>query len=185
MKKLPLLLLFAISACGGGADEAGGPKNPGDVKTTEGAAQPAAITQFAKRDDSLKVDKIGPANGQLKPDGKNDAAFDVTLRGPVVALLIDAADESQWQWDTYTGTSDVPVAMKAFAPGGAMTGEIGVFENDKALNNADGSCQIKDAAEHHLVVYVADTGAFTPGAKFKILAETPDHKVIEGPTLTY
>lgn len=176
-----ILGLGLLVACGGD-DTAGGAKNPSDVKTT--AATPAAITAFAKRDDSQKVDKIG-VMASFKPDGKNDAAFDVTVKGPLIALLIDAADDSTWQWDTYTGTNDIPAAMKPFAPGGSQTGDLGIFEGDKLLNAADGSFKLDDDKEHKLTIYIVDTGAFSAGAKFKILGETPDHKVIEGPTITY
>lgn len=174
--------IVGLLGCGGGDDTTGGAKNPSDVKTTSASA--AAITAFAKRDDSQKVDKVG-VMASFKPDGKNDAAFDVTVKGPLIALLIDAADDSQWQWDTYTGTNDVPKDMKAFAPGGAQTGDLGIFEGDKNLNAADGSFKLDDDKEHKLTIYIVDTGAFTPGAKFKILGETPDHKVVEGPTITY
>jgi hypothetical protein len=175
---------LGLLACGGGGDDAGGggTKTPNDVKTTSASA--AAITAFAKRDDSQKVDKVG-VMASFKPDGKNDAAFDVTVKGPLIALLIDAADDSQWQWDTYTGQNDVPKDMKAFAPGGAQTGDLGIFEGDKNLNAADGSFKLDDDKEHKLSIYIVDTGAFSAGAKFKILGETPDHKVVEGPTITY
>ena len=189
MKKLGLVGAFVLvvlgCGCGGGGDDAGGggAKNPNDVKTTGGT--PAAITAFTKRDDSLTVDQIGPSDGALKPDGKMDAAFDVTIRGPVISVLIDSADDDKWQWDTYTKTDDIPAGMKAFAAGGAFTGQVGVFEADKVLNKDDGSFALADGNEHKLVVYVSDTGAFVAGAKFKIYAETPDHKIVEGPVVTY
>ena len=184
MRTLCVVILgMGLAACGGGGDESGGTKTPNDVKTTAG--QPAAITQFVKRDDSLKVDKVGPSDGALTPDGKMDAAFDVTIRGPVISVLVDSADDDKWQWDTYTKVNDVPASMKAFAAGGAFTGQVAVFENGKVLNNPDGSVEIKDNVEHHVVVYIADTGAFVAGAAFKIYAEGADHKIVEGPVLKY
>ena len=183
MRNVLGMLGIVLMACGGGDDTGGGAKNPNDVKTTSG--QPAALTGFAKRDDTLKVDKIGPSDGALKPDGKMDASFDVTVRGPVISLLIDSADDDKWQWDTYTKVNDVPAAMHAFAPGGALTGQIGIFEGDKLLNKEDGSFALTDNAEHKLTVYVSDTGAFVAGAKFKVYAETPDHKIVEGPVVVY
>lgn len=174
--------LVTLIGCGGG-DGGGGTKTPNDVKTTSGSQ--AAISAFAKRDDSGKVDKIGPSDGNLKPDGKMDVTFDLTIKGPVIAILVDSADDDKWQWDTYTKLNDIPADMKAFAPGGALTGAIGVYEGDKLLNNEDGSFGLKDDAEHKLTIYIADTGAFVAGAKFKVYAETADHKVLQGPTVTF
>jgi hypothetical protein len=75
--------------------------------------------------------------------------------------------------------------MLALAPKGNMTGGIGVFENDKSLNGPDGSFVLSDDKEHHLVVYIADNGAFTPGSSFKMLAETAEHKIIESPVAKF
>ncbi len=175
MKKLAVLALLA--ACGGGAADV---KNPTDTKPSG-----AAITQFAKRDDALKVDKIGGADGQLGPDGHNDAAFDATIRGPAVGVLVFAESDNSWQWDTYVGIQDVPVQMRALVPKGSMTGGIGVFENGKPLNGPNGSFVLLDDKEHHVVVYISDNGAFQPGSAFKMLAETPDHKIIESPVAKF
>lgn len=178
-----MVLCVSVSCGGGGEDGGGMVKNPNDVKPTSG--QPAAITKFEKNANSQKVDKVGGADGQLTPDGKMDAAFDVTIRGPIIAILVDSEGDAAWQWDTYVGIQEVPVQMKALAPKGAMTGGIGVFENDKSINKADGSFAIEDNNEHHLTIYIADTGAFTPGSGFRLYAETPDHKIVEGPVAKY
>jgi hypothetical protein len=180
---IAVLVALSLAECGGGGDEGGGPKAPNDVKPA--SAKEAAITEFKKRDDSQKVDKIGGADGQLAPDGKMDAAFDATIRGPLIGLLVDSEGDSAWQWDTYVGTQEVPAQMKALAPKGMMTGGLGVFENGNPLNKPDGSLTITDDAEHHVVIFISDTGAFIPGASFKLLGETPDHKVIEGPVAKY
>lgn len=176
MKKLAGLVLLA--ACGGGSTDV---KNPNDAKPNDGAA----ITQFSKRDDALKVDKIGGADGQLTPDGHNDASFDVTIRGPIVGILVYGEGDNSWQWDTYVGIQDVPAQMRALVPKGSMTGGIGVFEGGKPLNNPNGSFVLLDDKEHHLVVYISDNGAFQPGSAFKMVAETPAHKIIESPVAKF
>src|SRR5260221_3747298 len=176
--RLALAVVLAVG-CGGGAAETKPPE------TNKSLRSQMTISQFAKRADALAVDMIGGSDGALKPDGHNDAAFDATVRGPLIALLVDAEDDNSWQWDTYTGLQNVPVEMKALAPQGSLTGGIRVFENGLPLNNPDGSFVITDDKEHHLVLYISDNGAFQPGAKFKLFGETPDHKIVEGPVAKF
>jgi hypothetical protein len=175
----------SVLACGGGAEEAA-PKSPADVAKPA----PPAITAFAKRADSQQVDKIGGNDGNLKPDGFKDAAFDVTLRGPIIALYLFSTNDKgepdgSWQWDTRVANEAFPDALKSFRPKGGMTGAVGVFEGDQALNAANGGFTLAAGSEKKVVVYVADQGAFQAGAHFKLVAEGPDHAIIDGPVLTY
>lgn len=169
-------IVFVLVACGGPSEPAKPPPPPSANVT---------FSQFAKRDDAMKVDMVGPADGALKPDGHPDAAFDVTLRGPIIALLVDSENDNSWQWDTYTGLQTVPVEMQALAPKGSMTGGIGVFENGKPINDPNGGLLIDDEKEHHLVIYIADNGAFQAGSSFKIYGETKDHKIVHGPVAKF
>lgn len=189
MKKLALMLVLGAAACGGGGGIPEVPKNPGDVVTPPAAGKPS-ISGFAKRADSLKVDKIGGNDGNLKPDGRNDASFDVALRGPLVALFLFSVNDKgepdgSWQYDTIVSTQKYPDAIKSFVAKGGMTSGIGVFESDKVLNKEDGSFALSDAAEHKVQVYFTDIGAFQPGAKFKLMAEAADHTVLSSDVITY
>jgi hypothetical protein len=190
MKLASLLSALVVSssacllACGGA--EGAAPQTPADVATPA----PPAITAFVKRADSQQVDKIGGNDGNLKPDGFKDAAFDVTLRGPIVALYMFSTNDKgepdgSWQWDTRVADEAFPSALKSFRPKGGMTGAIGVFEGEKVLNAANGSFNLPAGSEKKVVVYVADQGAFQAGAHFKLVAEGPDHTIVDGPVLTY
>lgn len=158
------------------------PAKPPPLSSDKG---PPAILELKKRDDALKVDKVGPSDGDLAPNGKMDATFDATVRGPILALLLDAEGDSLWQWDTYVGLQTVPVQMKALQPKGGLSGGIGVFENGQLLSAKDGQLRIDDDRVHHLVLYVDDNGEFKPGAGFKLYAETADHQVIESQIVTF
>lgn len=190
MKTIACVLILATAACGGAAAE--GPKNPGTLTNTPPLAgsSKASISGFAKRADSLKVDKIAGNDGNLKPDGRSDAAFDVTLRGPIVALYLFSTNDKgepdgSWQYDTIVGKQAYPAAIKSLVAAGGMTAGIGVFEGDKVLNKDDGSFALSDAAEHKVSVYFSDIGAFQPGAHFKLVAETPDHELVSSNVIAY
>jgi hypothetical protein len=188
VKKLAYVLVLAAAACGGGGGgSVDGPKNPGDV--TPPTASKPAVMGFAKRADSLKVDKVAGNDGNLKPDGRNDAAFDVTLRGPLVALFLFSTNEKgdpdgSWQYDTIVGTQDYPATLKSYVAKGGMTSGIGVFEGDKLLNKDDGSLAVDDK-EHKVVIYLSDIGAFQPGSHFKLMAEAADHSILSSDVVTY
>lgn len=188
MKKLACVLVLAAAACGGGATPEG-PKNPGDVTPPTGGPAKPAVMGFAKRADSLKVDKIGGNDGNLKPDGRNDAAFDVTLKGPLVAIFLFSVNEKgdpdgSWQYDTIVGTQEYPSTLKSYVSKGGMTAGIGVFENDKIVNKDDGSISIADG-EHKVQLYLSDIGAFQPGSRFKLMAEAADHSILSSEVVTY
>lgn len=171
------VLVLVLGGCGGGEPA----KNPNDTKPAAGAAP--AITQFEKRAD--KADMIGGSDGSFKPDGHPDQAFDAAFHGPIVSLVILSVNDNAYQWDTYTGLQTIPASMHALVPKGHQTGGIGVYEAGKLLNNPDGSFAMTDDKEHHVVIYLSDNGAFQPGASFKLLAETPDHKIVEGPVTKF
>jgi len=184
-------LMTAVAlACGGGGTLEG---KPADVPTTSGSAPTTAggakLTAFAKSPDSLKVDKIGGSDGSLKADGTMDAAFTLELEGPVLALFIVTTDatgtpDGNYQWDTVVATQEMPPEMKGLVKTGGMTGGLGVFENGQPINKADGSLPAITGA-HKLDVYVSNTGAFQPGAHFRIMAEQPDHTIVKSPIATY
>ena len=184
-------LMTAVAlACGGGGTLEG---KPADVPTTSGSAPTTAggakLTAFAKSPDSLKVDKIGGSDGSLKADGTMDAAFTLELEGPVLALFIVTTDatgtpDGNYQWDTVVATQEMPPEMKGLVKTGGMTGGLGVFENGQPINKPDGSLPVITGA-HKLDVYVSNTGAFQPGAHFRIMAEQPDHTIVKSPIATY
>ena len=169
--RIVLVLVLVLGGCG--------PDKP--AEPPKSLRSQMTISQFAKRADALAVDKIGGADGALKPDGKNDAAFDATIQGPLVALAVTCENDNSWQWDTYVGLQNVPAEMKALAPKGNLTGGIGVFENGQPLNGLDGSFVLSDDKPHKVILYISDNGAFQPGSRFKLYGETPDHKIVEGP----
>lgn len=190
MKNIACMLILATAACGGAGGE--GPKNAGTLTngTPPAGSSKPAISNFAKRADSLKVDKIAGNDGNLKPDGRNDAAFDVTLRGPIVALYLFSTNDKgepdgSWQYDTIVGKQAYPAALKSLVAAGGMTAGMGVFEGDKVLNRDDGAFELSDTAEHKVSVYFSDIGAFQPGAHFKLVAETADHALLSSNVVAY
>ena len=184
-------LMTAVAlACGGGGTLEG---KPSDVPTSGSNTAPPAgggkVTTFAKSPDSLKVDKIGGSDGSLKPDGTMDAAFTADVEGPILSIFVVTTDatgtpDGNYQWDTVVATQDMPPEMKGVVKTGGMTGGVGVFENGQPINKPDGSLPTITGT-HKYDLYVSNTGAFQPGAHFRIMAEQPDHTMLKGPIVTY
>src|SRR5471030_2971772 len=79
-------------------------------------AAPVANIKITKAPDSGKVDRVGAADGALKPDGINDHSFAVEADGPIKAIFLVAVDEAgtsngRYQADTLVGDEEVPKAV--------------------------------------------------------------------------
>jgi hypothetical protein len=107
---------------------------PANVSPAAGSTD--AIT-LEKSSDSGKVDRVGPSDGALTPDGTNDLAFVSQVDGPIAALFLVGVDEAgkptgAFQADTLVGESESPAELGA-KPGSGTSG-LGVFEGEKQLN---------------------------------------------------
>lgn len=165
---------------------------PAPVATVPPATPPAAeakILAFERSKESGKVDKVGKADGALKPDGEKDAVFTLKVSGPIDALFLASVDKKgdslgEFQADSLVGSQVQPNEL-AVAKAGKLTLGLAAFEGDKLLNAADGSLTgAIGAGEHTLTVYVANVPNLKPGKALRVWAQMPDHTVVAGPTLT-
>jgi len=158
----------------------GRPANPSP------AAQ-GGTTTLEKAPESGQVDRVGPQDGALKPDGTNDLAFVSQLDGPISALFLVGVDDSgkptgAFQADTLVGATESPAELGA-KPGSGTSG-LGVFENEKPLNNQDGDLDPIGAGPHRLTLYVAPSTAIAPGTKLRLYFQRPDKSFVAGATVT-
>ena len=152
--------------------------------------EPTASTgtiALEKSADSGQVDRVGPSDGALSPDGTNDLGFVAQVDGPIGAVFLVAVDSSgkptgTFQADTLVGESESPAELGA-KPGSGTSG-LGVFEGEKALNTKDGALDTIGAGPHRLTLYVAPSAAIAVGTQLRVYAQRPDKSLVAGGTVT-
>ncbi len=83
MRATCVLVVLGMVGCAGSP-----PSNVGEPTVSAGT-----IT-LEKSADSGQVDRVGPSDGALSPDGTNDLGFVAQVDGPIEALFLVAVDES-------------------------------------------------------------------------------------------
>ena len=176
-----------VGACGGEAASATPATAPSGPLSPPRAVAGTTAATLEKSPDSGQVDRVGPDDGALRPDGVKDLSFVTQVEGPIAAVFLASVDEQgaptgHYLADTLVGDQAGPKEL-AGRPGGTTSG-IGVFENDKMLNGPDGSLAGLGAGAHRLTLYVAATATLKPGTKLRVYLQRPDKTLIGGATLT-
>lgn len=171
-------VMLGSSACASSS-----PQAPTDPTAT--AVAPTITLQ--KSADSGQVDRVGPRDGALAPDGTNDLGFVSELQGPISALFLVAVDDAgkpsgAFQADTLIGDSASPEELGA-KPGNGTSG-LGVFEADKPLNTKEGALDAIGAGPHRLTLYIAPSAALAAGSKLRVYALRADNSLVAGETIT-
>ncbi len=177
MRATGVLVVLGLIGCASSP-----PATVGDPTAGEGT-----IT-LEKSPDSGQVDRVGPSDGALGPDGTNDLGFVTQVDGPIGALFLVAVDEAgkptgTFQADTLIGESESPVELST-KPGSSTSG-LGVFESDKPLNSKDGALDPLGVGPHRLTLYVAPSEAVTSGTMLRVYALRPDKSLVAGATVTH
>jgi hypothetical protein len=147
-----------------------------------------AISSFERSTESLKIDKVGVADGALTPDGQKDVVLTLKLTGPFESIYVASVDAKtgattgEFQADTLTGTVIQPNEFAAMRSGARTVG-LGVFEADKLLNNPDGSLPPVAGGAHTLTLVLANSASLKVGKPIAVFVQTPDHQVVKGPVL--
>ena len=170
----------AVMGCAGSAP----PEAAAATSEVEALAAPPLLDKAA---DSGQVDRVGPSDGALTPDGEKDLGFVVQFEGPASALFLVGVDDSgaptgTFQADTLIGDSEGPKELGA-KPGGGTLG-IGVMDGEQVLNAKDGSLPDIGPGPHRLNVYVSTTPAAAAGKKIRLYVLRPDNRLVPGATLT-
>jgi hypothetical protein len=165
--------LLALTAC---PSRARGPEGQGEY--------PATLSQSP---DSGKVDRVGPDDGALKPDGTNDVSFVVEVDGPIKAVFLvsvgeDDSPTGRFQADTLVGDEGAPLELGGKA--GGRTFGLAVAEGDKIVNRADGSLPPLGPGAHHLVLYVSPSPQLEAVKKLRVYLVRPDDTVLAGAVLS-
>jgi hypothetical protein len=147
-----------------------------------------AISSFERSTESLKIDKVGVADGALTPDGQKDVVLTLKLTGPFESVYVASVDAKtgattgEFQADTLTGTVIQPNEFAAMRSGARTVG-VGVFEGDKLLNNPDGSLPPIAGGAHTLTLVLANSASLKVGKPIAVFIQTTDHQVVKGPIL--
>ena len=168
--------LASVVACGGAASP-GGPTAP----SASGAAT------LERSPESGQVDRVGPGDGALAPDGVMDLAFTSDIDGPISALFLVTVDDQgkptgQFHADTLTGQDEGPRLLGSKL--GGQTGGIGVFDGGTMLNSKDGALPQLGAAHRRLTLYLAPSAAVQSGTKLRVYVLRPGGTVAAGAILT-
>lgn len=137
---------------------------------------------------SGKVDKIGSKDGAFGPDGVNDVVLDAEIEGAAVAFMIASTDaeghpDGKFTADTFVGTQLPPSEAGAEVKPGLGTAGIGVYENDKLANAADGSLTQLSAGTHELTLYVSSREAPKKGS-YKAFVVFDDRSMVASAVVT-
>ncbi len=130
---------------------------------------------------------MGPTDGALTPDGRNDLGFAIQTEGPIAALFLVAVDETgkpngTYQADTLIGQAESPRELGT-STGGSTAG-LGVFDGDKPLNTDQGALEGMADGPHRLLLYVSPSSALTSGTKVRVYLQRPDNTLVAGATVT-
>jgi hypothetical protein len=160
-----------------------------DMKCVKTGTAGAGVTKSAVAPDSHMVDKVSPTDGAIRMDTRNDAAFDLTVTGPISGLAIITCDNNgkginNQIWDSLVGTTPIPKGMMVSLGSGAQTWQVGIFEDGQLVNNADGSLPALSGT-HDLRMYASDSGFFKSGYYFRLIAVLPDGSLTYGPVFPY
>ena len=139
--------------------------------------------------ESLQVDKVGPSDGMLKPDGSKDLAFTAQVTGPISALFLVSSwpngnPNGTFHANTLVANQQAPKEFGGELEQGKFTGGLGVQENGQFVNNDAGSIKPLAAGPHTLTIYTANTGTLTPGTHVTLWAQAPDGALVKSPVIT-
>ena len=144
------------------------------------------VRHFEKSKDHLKVDKIGPKDGELLPDGIADLVYELDVEGPAEAILLISTDErgeanGELSADTLVGKEPVPEPIAGLGALGKHTAGLGVFEHGKLLNESDGHFPPLSPGPHALVLHVSTKDVPKSGA-MRVFVRFTDGSLTKGPT---
>lgn len=159
----------------------------GSPPASDALAQGELAPTLEKSSDSGQVDRVGPSDGALGPDGTNDLGFVTQADGPLSAIFLVSVDETgkptgTFQADTLVGTAESPQELGA-KPGNGTSG-LGVMEGEKLLNAKDGALEAVGAGPHRFTLYTAPSPAVTSGTKLRVYVQRPDKSVVGGGMVT-
>lgn len=148
------------------------------------------VLSFAVSAENLNVDKVGLHDGNQRPDGNRDLAFETTISGPIDALFVvssNAKGEPGYglRADTLISNEEIPAELGSVIDTGKMTVGIGVTEQGHStfLNEESGSLHLGDGV-HRLSLYVANTASLRPGSFVRIYVKAAG-VLIGGPVAPY
>ena len=152
-------------------------------------ASETKILSFALDNENLRVDKVGMKDGQLRPDGNLDHAFDATIEGPFDALFVvetNAKGEPSYGYraDTLIHNEELPGELAAVIDTGTMTPGIAVSESGKFVNADNGSASLP-VGTHVLRLYGPNTNTLAAGDFVRLYARTPGGGLVAGPIASY
>jgi hypothetical protein len=171
----------------GGPPDAGAAQGQADAG---GADTVAAIVAMRVAESSMRVDLASKLDNGVAPDGYLDGAFQLTVTGPLSALVLVTTDASGatccgQQWDTVVGAGQFPPELNSPATQGSGTWALVAYENGALLNSSSGSLQTIASGTHNLNIYGSSSNYFNLGQHFRAWGLGTSGEWVQGPTIEY
>jgi len=171
----------------GGTPDAGATLSQADAGAVDTVA---TIISMGVAETSLHVDLTGKLDNGVAPDGVLDGAFQMTVTGPLSALILVTTDASGTtccgqQWDTIVGAGQFPPELVSPATQGSGTWALVVYENGVLLNSSTGSLQTIASGTHNLNIYASNSNYFSAGQHFRVWGLGASGEWVQGPTIVY
>ncbi len=179
------LSLLVPAAC----SPAAAPTPGTPTKTPAAVPSDTKVTAFSVDNENLQIDKIGMKDGQLRPDGNRDHAFNATIDGPFDAVFIVEVNQKGepvygYRADSLVGSEELPRELGGVIDTGTMTIGMAVSENGKFVNGESGSVSLA-AGIHQIKIYAPNTNTLVAGDFVRIYVRTASGALVAGPIATY
>ena len=161
-----------------------------DAGSETGLPSGPAIVAMSVSDTSMQTDFASKLDNGVAPDGALDGAFQLTVTGPLSALILVTTDASGTtccgqQWDTIVGSGQFPPELKSYATQGSGTWALVVYESGVLLNSSNGSLQTIASGTHKLTIYGSNSNYFNAGQYFRAYGIGTLEQWVEGPVIAY
>jgi len=177
--------LALASGCSG--SQTAPSQTPASSSSVEVHKSGASVQSLQIAPESLQVDKVGGRDSFLYPDGLRDLVFITDVTGPISALFLLSTDDRGepngfFRTNTMVSNEEAPKEFGGTLELGRMTTGIGVYEEGKAINRANGSILLAPGP-HHLTLYTSNPGTLQSGRHVRLFAVLADKAVVKGPIL--
>ncbi len=147
------------------------------------------IRRFEKAGTHLRVDKVGADDGSLAPDGVMDHVYELDIDGPADGVALASADDrgepnGEVAADTFTGNDPLPEGTATLGGFGKHTLGVGVFQDGKLLNAADGHLPALPPGRHALLLHVSLKAPPKAGG-LRVFVRFTDGSVVKGPAVAF
>jgi hypothetical protein len=135
------------------------------------------------------ADKVSLTDQGLTPDTKLDGTFEITVVGPITALVLlttngGGTPAGPHQWDTLVQTDPIPASINSTFTNAGLTPVLGVYDGTTRVNDGNGRISV-GAGAHLFTLYASDDGFQKAGQHFRVFACTSATTCFGGPVVAW